>query len=78
MIPEFIVTHSGGFHADELMSSVILTKLFPNAKLIRSRDPGLRQTMIASFMMLVGPMTTRHAFMTTINAGRLVVMTVGP
>jgi len=39
MIPEFIVTHSGGFHADELMSSVILTKLFPNAKLIRSRDP---------------------------------------
>ncbi|OYR08442.1 MYG1 family protein [Brucella grignonensis] len=38
MNPEFIVTHSGGFHADELMSSVILTKLFPNAQLIRSRD----------------------------------------
>lgn len=38
MKPEFIVTHSGGFHADELMSSVILTKLFPDAKLIRSRD----------------------------------------
>jgi|TARA_R110000787_G_scaffold83662_2_gene179915 uncharacterized UPF0160 family protein len=33
-----LVTHSGGFHADELLSSVILTRLFPNAKLIRSRD----------------------------------------
>lgn len=38
MNPEYLVTHSGGFHADELMSSVILTKLFPDAKLIRSRD----------------------------------------
>ncbi|MBO1041193.1 MYG1 family protein [Brucella pituitosa] len=38
MNPEFIVTHSGGFHADELMSSVILTRLFPDAQLIRSRD----------------------------------------
>ncbi|MGE7369125.1 MYG1 family protein [Neorhizobium sp. NPDC001467] len=37
MIPDFLVTHSGGFHADELMSSVILTRLFPNAKLVRSR-----------------------------------------
>lgn len=34
---EFLVTHSGGFHADELMSSVILTRLFPAAKLVRSR-----------------------------------------
>lgn len=33
-----LVTHSGGFHADELLSSVILTRLFPKAKLIRSRD----------------------------------------
>lgn len=33
-----LVTHSGGFHADELLSSVILTRLFPNAALIRSRD----------------------------------------
>jgi uncharacterized UPF0160 family protein len=39
MIPDFLVTHSGGFHADELMSSVILTRLFPNAKLVRSRAP---------------------------------------
>ncbi|WP_300443028.1 MYG1 family protein [uncultured Mameliella sp.] len=34
-----LVTHSGGFHADELLSSVILTRLFPDAKLVRSRDP---------------------------------------
>lgn len=33
-----LVTHSGGFHADELLSSVILTQLFPQAELIRSRD----------------------------------------
>jgi uncharacterized UPF0160 family protein len=39
MIPEFLVTHSGGFHADELLSSVILTRLFPEAKLVRSRAP---------------------------------------
>jgi len=34
----FLITHSGGFHADELLSSVILTRLFPNAELHRSRD----------------------------------------
>lgn len=39
MIPAFLVTHSGGFHADELLSSVILTRLFPEAELIRSRAP---------------------------------------
>ncbi|KMK66377.1 MYG1 family protein [Puniceibacterium sp. IMCC21224] len=33
-----LVTHSGGFHADELLSSVILSRLFPGAALIRSRD----------------------------------------
>ena len=37
MAPEFLVTHSGGFHADELLSSVILTRLFPDARLVRSR-----------------------------------------
>lgn len=39
MTAEFLVTHSGGFHADELLSSVILTRLFPKAKIIRSRSP---------------------------------------
>lgn len=33
-----LVTHSGGFHADELLSSVILTHLHPTATVIRSRD----------------------------------------
>lgn len=35
--PAYLVTHSGGFHADEVMSSVILTRLFPAAQLMRSR-----------------------------------------
>ena len=39
MNPEFLVTHSGGFHADELLSSVILTRLFPEARIVRSRAP---------------------------------------
>lgn len=39
MNPDFLVTHSGGFHADELLSSVILTRLFPAARLVRSRAP---------------------------------------
>ena len=37
----FLVTHSGGFHADELLSSVILTRLFPEAQLIRTRDEAM-------------------------------------
>ncbi|POO57669.1 MYG1 family protein [Agrobacterium rosae] len=39
MSVDFLVTHSGGFHADELLSSVILTRLFPQAKIVRSRAP---------------------------------------
>ncbi|MGV2982003.1 MYG1 family protein [Camelimonas sp. ID_303_24] len=38
MNPAFLVTHSGGFHADELLSSVILSRLYPDARLVRSRD----------------------------------------
>lgn len=33
-----LITHSGGFHADELLSSAVLTRLFPEAQLKRSRD----------------------------------------
>ena len=33
-----LVTHSGGFHADELLSSVILTRLHPEAEILRTRD----------------------------------------
>jgi uncharacterized UPF0160 family protein len=38
MTIELLITHSGGFHADELLSSVVLTRLFPDAHLRRSRD----------------------------------------
>lgn len=37
MTVKYLVTHSGGFHADEVMSSVILTRLFPQAEIVRSR-----------------------------------------
>lgn len=33
-----LVTHSGGFHADEMLSTVILTQLFPQAAVLRTRD----------------------------------------
>ncbi|NHM19534.1 MYG1 family protein [Tritonibacter mobilis] len=33
-----LVTHSGGFHADELLSTVILSCLYPEAELVRTRD----------------------------------------
>lgn len=36
--PDFLVTHSGGFHADDLLASVVLTRLFPAARLIRTRE----------------------------------------
>ncbi len=39
MTLSYLVTHNGGFHADELMSSVILTRLFPQAEIMRSRAP---------------------------------------
>ncbi|SMD19019.1 MYG1 family protein [Rhizobium sp. RU36D] len=39
MTKAFLVTHSGGFHADELLSSVILMRLFPEACIVRSRAP---------------------------------------
>ncbi|MBN9675584.1 MYG1 family protein [Salipiger bermudensis] len=33
-----LVTHSGGFHADEVLSTVILTRLYPEAEVVRSRS----------------------------------------
>jgi uncharacterized UPF0160 family protein len=38
MTIDFLVTHSGGFHADELLSSVVLTRLFPRAQIVRTRS----------------------------------------
>ncbi|MBU1304910.1 MAG: MYG1 family protein, partial [Alphaproteobacteria bacterium] len=34
-----LVTHSGGFHADELLSSVVLSRLYPEAEIVRTRAP---------------------------------------
>lgn len=39
MNPAYLVAHSGGFHADEVFSTVILARLFSQAQLIRSRAP---------------------------------------
>lgn len=33
-----LVTHNGSFHAGELLSSVILTRLYPQAEVVRTRD----------------------------------------
>jgi uncharacterized UPF0160 family protein len=40
MTISYLVTHSGGFHADELLSSVVLTRLYPDAQIVRTRDEG--------------------------------------
>ena len=40
MTISYLVTHSGGFHADELLSSVVLTRLYPDARIVRTRDEG--------------------------------------
>ena len=34
-----LVTHSGGFHADEVLSTVILSRLYPEAEIVRTRSP---------------------------------------
>ena len=34
-----IATHNGTFHADETTACAILTYLFENSSIIRSRDP---------------------------------------
>ncbi|MFG6083408.1 MYG1 family protein [Paracoccus litorisediminis] len=36
-----LVTHSGSFHADEVLATAILLDLFPRADVLRSRDPDL-------------------------------------
>ena len=34
-----LVTHSGGFHADEVLSTVLLLRLYPEANVVRTRAP---------------------------------------
>ena len=52
-----LVTHSGGFHADELLSSAVLTRLHPEARLIRSRDAARSATFLAEILGLPAPGT---------------------
>jgi len=36
-----LITHDGRFHADEVLATAVLTALFPDAEMIRTRDPVL-------------------------------------
>lgn len=36
-----LITHSGGFHADDVLAYSILSAIFPRAELLRTRDPGI-------------------------------------
>ena len=54
MTIKHLVTHSGGFHADELLSSVILTRLFPHAELVRSRDKQMLTPAVDKIIYDVG------------------------
>ena len=38
---DFLITHSGRFHADDLLAHAVLFALFPEAELLRTRDPDL-------------------------------------
>lgn len=39
-----LITHDGTFHADEVMATVVLRAIFPDAELIRTRDPQILGT----------------------------------
>jgi uncharacterized UPF0160 family protein len=47
-----IVTHSGKFHADDVWAVAVLSILFPDAGLVRTRDPALVEA--ADFVVDVG------------------------
>ena len=68
MTVKHLITHSGGFHADELLSSVVLTRLFPKAELVRTRVGILdRGSLDVYFSMLTKLLVTcggRNGYMT--------------
>lgn len=39
-----LITHSGSFHADDVMATVVLRGLFPQAAVTRTRDPAILTT----------------------------------
>lgn len=43
-----LITHSGSFHADDVLATVVLSKLFPEASVLRTRDPAILTTTTAS------------------------------
>ncbi|TLX16856.1 MYG1 family protein [Rhizobium sp. MHM7A] len=50
-----LITHSGSFHADDLFSYVVLSGLFPGARLVRTRDDAvLTQTQADDIVFDVG------------------------
>ena len=68
MAINILVTHSGGFHADELLSSVVLTRLFPEASLMRSRDELCITPATDKIIYDVGEtMISKHRFSITIK-----------
>ena len=73
-----LVTHSGGFHADELLSSVVLTRLFSQAELLRSRDKQWVTPSVDKIIFDVGGsvMTLRRKSLTTTNVPARCVKTV--
>lgn len=36
-----LITHDGRFHADEVLATAVLSALFPDAEVVRTRDPAL-------------------------------------
>ncbi|MCS4089887.1 MYG1 family protein [Rhizobium sp. BK176] len=43
-----LITHSGSFHADDVLATVVLSKLFPEASVLRTRDPSVLTATTAS------------------------------
>lgn len=48
-----IATHNGTFHADETTACAILTYLFENSSIIRSRDPEELEKQILLLMFQI-------------------------
>lgn len=44
MAIDTLITHSGSFHADDLLAHAVLTTLYPSARLVRTRDAELIAT----------------------------------
>src|SRR3989344_3007663 len=47
-----IVTHDSGFHTDDIFAVAVLLILFPDAEVVRSRDPEVQAT--ADFLVDTG------------------------